>query len=61
MYLFLKEADHYDNFNCHALCIAKVVVGTSANMEEEDYDVIVMSVILNLQMNIEATRKKCYK
>ena len=45
VYLFLKEADHYDNFNCHALGIAKVVVCTSENMEEQDYDVIVMSVI----------------
>ena len=46
MYLFLKEASHYDNFYCHALGIVKVVVGTSENMEEQDYDVIFMPVIL---------------
>ena len=46
--MFLREADHYDNFNCHALGIAKVVVGTSENMEEQDYDAIVMPVILSL-------------
>ena len=37
---FLKKANHYDNFDCFTLGNAKLVVGTSENVAEPDYDVI---------------------
>ena len=43
--IFLKKENHYDNFDCYALGIAKPVVGTSENVAEPDYDVIKMAAI----------------
>ena len=50
--IFLKKANHYDNFDCYALGIAKPVVGTSENVAEPDYDVIKMAAILNFYTNL---------
>ena len=41
--IFLKKANHYDNFNCYTLSNAKPVVGTSKYLVEPDYDVIKMA------------------
>ena len=46
--IVLKKANHYDNFDCYTLGMAKPVFGTSVNLAEPDYDVIKMAVILNL-------------
>ena len=48
----MKKANHYDNFDCYFLSIAKPVVGTSENVAEPDYDVIKMATILNFNTNI---------
>ena len=40
--IFLKKANHYYNFDCYTLVNAKPVVGTSENVAEPDYDVIIM-------------------
>ena len=45
--IFLKKANHYNNFDCYALDNAKAVVGTSENVAETDYDVIKLTAILN--------------
>ena len=37
--IFSKKANHYDNFNCYVLGIAKPVVGTSENLTESYYGV----------------------
>ena len=50
--IFLKKANHYDNFDCYALGMAKPVVVTSKNLKEPDYDVIKMAAILNVNENI---------
>ena len=50
--IFLKKANHYDNFDCFTLGNTKPVVGTSENMAEPDYDVIKMAAILNFNTNI---------
>ena len=50
--IFLKKANHYDNFDCYTLGNAKPVVGTSENMAEPDYDVIKMVAILNFDTNL---------
>ena len=49
---FLKKTNHYDNFNCYCLGIAKPVVSTSENLAEPDYDVIKMATILNNNENL---------
>ena len=49
---FFKKANDYDNFNCYALGIAKLVVGTSENLAEVDYDIIKMVAILNFNTNL---------
>ena len=46
-WIFLKKANHCDNFDCYTLGNAKPVVGTSENVAEPDYDVIKMAAILN--------------
>ena len=43
--IFLKKANHYDNFGCYTLGNAKPVVGTFENVAEPDYDVIKMAAI----------------
>ena len=50
--IFLKKANHYDNFDCYTLGYTKPVVGTSENVAEPDYDVIKMAAILNVNMNL---------
>ena len=50
--IFLKKADHYDNFDCYTLGNAKPVVGTSENVAKPDYDVIKMATILNFNANL---------
>ena len=50
--IFLKKANHYDNFDCYTLGNAKPVVGTSENVAEPDYDVIKMATILNFDTNL---------
>ena len=45
-WIFLKKANHYDNFDCYTLGNGKPVVGTSENVAEPDYDVIKMAAIL---------------
>ena len=50
--IFLKKANHYDNFDCYTLDSAKPVVGTSENVAEPDYDVIKMAAILNFDTNL---------
>ena len=50
--IFLKKANHYDNFDCYTLGNAKQVVGTSENVAEPDYDVIKMAAILNFNTNL---------
>ena len=50
--IFLKKANHYDNFNCNTLGNAKTVVGTSNNLAEPDDDVIKMATILNFNTNL---------
>ena len=50
--IFLKKANHYDNFDCCILGNAKPVVGTSENVAEPDYDVIIMAAILNFATNL---------
>ena len=50
--IFLKKANHYDNFDCYTLGNAKPVVGTSENLAEPDYDVIKMAAILNFSTNL---------
>ena len=50
--IFLKKANHYDNFDCYTLGNAKPVVGTSENVAEPDYDVIKMAAILNFNTNL---------
>ena len=50
--IFLKKANHYDNFDCYTLGNAKPVVGTSENVAEPDYDVIKMAAILNFDTNL---------
>ena len=49
---FFKKANHYDNFDCYTIGSAKPVVGTSENVAEPDYDVIIMAVILNFNTNL---------
>ena len=48
---FFKKANHYDNFDCYTCTLGneKLVVGTSENASEPDYDVIKMATILNYQ------------
>ena len=53
--IFLKKANHYDNFDLTTLSNAKPVVGTSENMAEPDYDVIKMAAILNFN-----TKLRCF-
>ena len=50
--IFLKKANHYDNFDCYTLGNAKPVVGTSENVAEPDYDVIKMAAIINFKTNL---------
>ena len=50
--IFLKKANHYDNFNCYTLGNAKPIVGTSKNLAESDYNVIKMAAILNFNTNL---------
>ena len=50
--IFLKKANHYDNFDCYTLGNAKPVVGISENVAEPDYDVIKMAAILNFNTNL---------
>ena len=50
--IFLKKANHYDNFDCYTLGNAKPVVGTSENVAEADYDNIKMAAILNFSTNL---------
>ena len=50
--IFLKKANHYDNFDCYTLGNAKPVVGTSENLAGPDYDVIKMAAILNFNTNL---------
>ena len=50
--IFLKKANHYNNFDCYTLGNAKPVVGTSENVAEADYDVIKMAAILNFSTNL---------
>ena len=50
--IFLKKANHFDNFDCYPLVNAKPVVGTSENLAEPDYDVIKMTAILNFNTNL---------
>ena len=50
--IFLKKANHYDNFNCYTLGNAKPVVGTSKNLAEPDYDVIKMAAILTFNTTL---------
>ena len=50
--IFLKKANHYDNFNCYTLGNAKPVIGTSKHLAEPDYDVIKMTAILNFNTNL---------
>ena len=50
--IILKKANHYDNFDCYALGMAKPVDVTSENLTEPDYDVIKMAAILNVNENI---------
>ena len=50
--IFLKKANHYDNFDCYTLGNAKPVVGTPQNVAEPDYDVIKMATILNFNTNL---------
>ena len=49
---FFEKAIHYDNFNYYTLGNAKPVVGTSENVAEPDYDVIIIAAILNLKTNL---------
>ena len=50
--IFLKKANHYDNFDCYTLGKAKPVVGTSKNVAEPNYDVIKMAAIFNFKTNL---------
>ena len=50
--IFLKKANHYDNFDCYTLGNAKPVVGTSENVAEPDYDVTKMAAILIFNTNL---------
>ena len=50
--IFLKKANHYDNFDCYTSGIAKQLVGTSENVAEPDYDVIKMVAILNFNKSL---------
>ena len=50
--IFLKKANHYDNFDYCTLGNAKPVVGTSEIVAEPDYDVIKMAAILNFNSNL---------
>ena len=50
--IFMKKANHYDNFDCCTLGNAKPVVGTSENVAEPDYDVIKMAAILNFNTDL---------
>ena len=50
--IFLKKANHYNNFDCYTLGNAKPVVGTSEIVAESDYDVIKMAAILNFNANL---------
>ena len=50
--IFLKKANHWDNFDFYTLGNAKRVVGTSENLAEPDYDVIKMAAILNFDTNL---------
>ena len=50
--IFLKKANHYNNFDCDTLGNAEQVVGTSENVAEPDYDVIKMEAILNSDTNL---------
>ena len=50
--IFLKKANHYNNFNFYTLGNAKPVVGTSKNLAEPDYDIIKMAAILNFNTNL---------
>ena len=45
--MFLKKANHYDNFDCYTLGNAKLVVGTSEIVAQPDYDDINLAAILN--------------
>ena len=50
--IFLKKANHLDNFDCYTIGNAKQVVGTSENVAEPDYDVIKMAAICNFNTNL---------
>ena len=50
--IFLKKANHYDNFDCYTLGNAKLVVGTSEIVAEPGYDVIKLATILNFNTNL---------
>ena len=50
--IFLKKANHYDNFDFYTLGNAKPVVGTSENVAEPDYDIIKMAAILNFHTSL---------
>ena len=50
--IFLKKANHYENFDYCTLGNAKPVNGTSEIVAEPDYDVIEMAAILNFNTNL---------
>ena len=50
--IFLKKANHYDSFDCYTLGSAILVVGTSENVAELDYDTIKMAAILTFNTNL---------
>ena len=50
--IFLKEVNHYDNFDCYTLGYTKSVVGTSENVAEPDYDDVKMAAILKVNTNL---------
>ena len=50
--IYLKKANHYDNFDCYTVGNAKAVVGTSEIVAEPDYDVVKMAANLNFNTNL---------
>ena len=46
-WIFVKKANHYDNFNCYTLGIAKTVVDTPENLAVNK-----MAAILNVIENL---------
>ena len=51
-WIFVKKANHYNNFNCYTRGFAKTVVDTPENLAGPYYDANKMAAILNVIENL---------